>query len=1058
MKPFFLFYYCCLVLAGCMIIGSPSELLALDGNKLPSQYSHSNWQTDQGLPSNTIPVIYQSHNGYLWLGTFEGLVRFDGVQFTNFDQSNFPELTNNRVLAITEDKNNILYFGTQTVGLYKFGEKKIVRVGHQRLFGSINKLFTDASGTVWIGSSNGVFRLENSNPVQVMKAEQLPQGFKYSFCEGNQVLWIGAPDGLYKYNSGTLVRETAFPQVAIAGICNDRLGNIWVAASDNVVKLTKGDVQSPLLVERFFNDPIQSLISGKDGNVWIATAHGLARFGTNGRLVKFPEDRIPDDAVISLFEDREGSLWVGTLTGGLYRFRDAAFTTITDLDGLSGNYVRSIIETKDGALWIATSNGLTHLQNNIYLTYNTRNGLSSTNPITALFEDREGTLWIGGAAGKIEKYSGGKFSDISLGSEGNEVAYSFCQDHEGTLWIGTTHSLFILKNNVVTRYSTAGGGLPNGLIATILEDKSGRIWASCLGNGVSCITGEKLTTYSMQNGLSSNSILCMKEDAKGTLWFGSDGGGLTRLKDGQFTTITTKDGLSDNRIYSITEDANGNFWMSYNKAVFRINKQEIEDVMDGKSKSVVSTAYGKEDGMVSAECNKGFSPSAWQTRSGMICFPTVKGMTSVIPNKMYRNDLPPPVVIEEIKVDAAVFSSAESLVFPAGTNKIDFTYTGLSLLVPSGVKFKYRIIELDSTWANVGTRRTAYYTNLAPGDYTFQVTASNNDGIWNETGATLHFSVKPFFYQTWWFKITAVVVVFGFGFLFYRLRLRSLLARKAELEITVKERTKDLSLANNSLEKVNKELADTVVEISELNKNLVQLNEDKTEVLGIVAHDLKNPLAGIALTASNVKRYFTMLPQTEVLQMMEKIETSAGRMRDIIVNLLDVNAIETGRMNLKVEKVDTSALATNVIREFTERSTAKGIRLKLDVPPKEILALADLTATHEILDNLVSNAIKFSSKDKSVQISVRPAQSMVRIEVQDEGPGISDEDKKKLFGRYVRLSAKPTGGEHSSGLGLSIVKKLVEVMGGQVWCESVVGKGTTFIVELPAAEFMQSGT
>ncbi len=1055
MKPSFQLLCCRLLLIVSIALSLPSLLLALDGNKLPTQYSRNIWQIEKGLPSNTIPSIFQTHNGYVWLGTFDGLVRFDGVKFTNFDQNNFPELTGNSILAITEDKNNNLYFGTRTSGLYKFEEKKITRIGHQRMFGSINKLFTDASGMVWIGSSNGIFRLENGAPIEALKTQQLPQGFKYSFCNGNNAVWIGTPDGLYKYASGVLARENGFPQATITGLCADKQGNIWVAASDNVVKLAKGEVQMSSMVARFPNSPVQSLLADKDGNIWIGTTHGLSRFSSNGQSVDFPETIIPDDAVLSLCEDREGSLWVGTFTNGLYRFRDAAFSTITATDGLSGDYIRSIIETRDGALWIATSNGLSRLQNNIFTTFNSRNGLSSTNPITALFEDNEGTLWIGGAVGKVEKYTDGKFSELSLDSEAPEVAYSFCQDRTGTLWIGTTQALLSVRNNAITRYAPAPGGLQKGLVASIIEDKTGRIWASCLGSGVSCFASGKFIPYTSLNGLPSNEIRCMKEDANGTIWFGSNRG-LTRLKDGRFTTITAKDGLYDNRVFSIIEDAGGSLWMSCTKGIFRVGKKEIEDVMDGKTKAVVAMVYGKEDGMKSVECNSGFSPSAWQTKSGMICFPTVGGMSSVVPDRMHSNPLPPPVVIEEIKTDASVFSPSESLVFQAGTNKIDFTYTGLSLLVPENVKFKYRIVEIDTTWTEAGSRRTAYFTNLAPGDYTFQVTASNNDGVWNEGGATVNFTVNPFFYQTWWFKILAAFAVIGIGFLFYRLRVRSLIARKEELEIIIQERTKDLLLANTSLEKVNKELADTVIEISDLNKDLVQLNEDKTEVLGIVAHDLKNPLAGIALTAANIKRYFTMLPQDEVIKMMEKIETSAGRMKDIIINLLDINAIETGKMNLKVEKFDASALATSVVREFLERSSAKGIRLKLDVPPKETLALADQTATHEILDNLVSNAIKFSPQNKSVQLTVRATENMVRMEVKDGGPGISDEDKKKLFGRYVRLSAKPTGGEHSSGLGLSIVKKLVEVMGGQVWCESVVGQGTTFVVELPAAEFMQS--
>ena len=283
MKSSFLRSFYRLVLIGCSILSSSVLLLALDAGKLPSQYSRNIWQIENGLPSNTVSTIFQARNGYVWLGTFEGLSRFDGVRFTNFDGNDFPELNGNRVLAVTEDKNNNLYFGTQTSGLYKFEEKKIVRIGHQRIFGSINKLFTDASGIIWVGSSNGIFRLENGVPVEVMKTKQLPQGFKYSFCDGNRAVWIGTPAGLYTYTSGALARENGFPEATITGLCSDKFSNIWVAASDNVVKLIQGDAQQTLMIKRFSDSPVQSLLADKDGNIWIGTE--------DAGLNKIPMDR-----------------------------------------------------------------------------------------------------------------------------------------------------------------------------------------------------------------------------------------------------------------------------------------------------------------------------------------------------------------------------------------------------------------------------------------------------------------------------------------------------------------------------------------------------------------------------------------------------------------------------------------------------------------------------------------------------------------------------------------------------------------------------------------------
>ncbi len=370
---------------------SHPHLMCLDGNKAPAHYAHDSWKSGSG-----IPAMYQSKNGYLWLGTFEGLVRFDGVRFVNYDHNSLQELADQSIVALTEDGNGNIILGTQSFGLYQFNGTSISPLAAYRQAGklsrNINKLWTDKSGSVWVGTSGGVLRISQSKVDVLLPVPEIPQGFKYSFCEGNDgEIWIGATDGLYRYSTGAVERVRQFPALPVAGVCSDKSGTIWVSASDNVVRITGGDIGSATLIGRFAGNAVQQLLSDKDGTLWIATAHGLSRY-SNGVLTDLTQDVLADDPVISLLEDREGSLWVGTFSDGLHRFRDAIFTTITSKEGLSGDYIRSITETRDG-LWVATSQGLSRISGGLTTTYNAQNGLSSNNHITALYESQDGTLW-----------------------------------------------------------------------------------------------------------------------------------------------------------------------------------------------------------------------------------------------------------------------------------------------------------------------------------------------------------------------------------------------------------------------------------------------------------------------------------------------------------------------------------------------------------------------------------------------------------------------------------------------------------------------------------------
>ncbi|GAB1429232.1 hypothetical protein MASR2M18_00620 [Ignavibacteria bacterium] len=1030
-----------------LCVGSTS---ALDPDKFLSQYVHDAWLVESGLPSNTIPAIMQSKSGYLWIGTLQGLARFDGAKFTVYDRNNSSAMRSHQVLAIGEDKTGALLWGTLAGGLFAFDgntAKKIELPDKLRGEPSIFKTLYSSNGDLWICANSGVFRKSGSSFTAIY-AKEAPPGYRYTIVEDIQKrIWLGTPEGLMKFDNGSLVNAgIAAPDVrtAITELIAAPDGAIWAGTNNGAVLLTDRNGAMSAMRIGTADNAVTALLRDRDGNIWIGTKNGLSRL-TNGKIQPLPKELIPNDAILSLAEDHEGSLWIGTFANGLHRLRDGAFTTISAKEGLADNYARSIIENSDGSLLIATANGL-----------NKMNGLtveqasqSVKTPVNALWKSRDGAIWIGGTT--LTKIHGGTSENIPLaGKEPDEIIYCIIDDANGNMWVGTSRAIYRFGKGKILRLTTANG-LTRGLIANILPTKNGDVYVATFGGGLSVIRGENCSQIGAKQGLTSTQIFDLREDDGGTLWISTAGDGLFRLKNGQCKRLTWNEGLYDNTIYRILEDSRANFWMSCPKAVFRVAKSELNAVLDGNTARCKSTEYGVRDGMRSGECNSGFFPAGWRADNGLMYFPTTQGVVRVDPAKFPVNTLEPPVIIETVQLDSIEAKLSEPVIVPAGVKKIEIFYTGLSLFKPENVTFRYKLEGYDNNWVEIGGKREIRFTNLLPGEYNFTVTACNNDGVWNTSGANIRFVVEPFFYQTWLFR--SLLVLGGLAAIYglFALRVRQLKKREIHLRKVVDERTKDLSDANSSLHEANSALAAKIREIEELNANLVLLNDEKTTFLGIAAHDLKNPLAGIILTAQNIAAYIAMLPQQKIVDYITKIEHSAQRMRDIILHILDINAIETGKIAINIENIAAAEIIGRVKAEYSESAAMKNIKVTADIPPDSAVVRADKNCLTAVLDNLASNAVKFSPLGSEIRISYSDAGRKMRIVVIDQGPGLTDEDKKKAFGKFAKLSAKPTGGEHSSGLGLSIVKKMAEATGCTVGCESEYGKGSTFYIEIPKA-------
>lgn len=756
-----------------LLAGAPA--LALDPTRDLSQFSAQLWLTENGLPQNTVHSITQAKDGYVWLATEEGLARFDGIKFTVFDKQNTPELKSNDVRVLLEDRRGALWIGTAD-GLLRLLDAKFTTftTGNGLPSNVIDALCEDHDGSLWVATDAGMVRLSDGIFAPPAAQWQFPKdGVKALFEDREGALWIGSSDGLARYKDGPVAKYTTQDGLAsnsVVSINQDKDGRLWVGTTDGLNQLEGERLVTYTTRDGLPNNRIISLAVNREGGIWVGTASGLSRFADKHFSSFRPGDGLATEIILSIFEDREGSLWIGTESSGLSLLKDKKITTYTSKEGLGSDLVKAIYEDRKGNIWIGTNGGgLSRLKDGKFTTYTTADGLSS-NVVLALFDDGDGNLWAGTPDG-LNRFRDGKFKTFtSADGLANDFVRSIYADHNGSLWIGTSGGLTRMRGDRFNVYTTADG-LPNDFIGTIYEDVQGNIWIGTLG-GLSEFKDEKFTTYTTRDGLSSGVVISLHEDADGALWIGTSGGGLNRLKQGKFTAYTTRNGLPDDVVYSILEDRQNSLWLGSNKGIFRVNKNELDDFANGKAGSITPVLYGPADGMITRECSGGGHPAGWRGADGKLWFATIKGVAMIDPERIKLNDQPPPVAIEQIRVDDESIAAAQTIELAPGKSRFDFYYTALSFVAPEKVRFKYKLEGFDPDWVDGGTRRVAYYTNLRPGRYKFRVIASNNDGLWNSTGATFDLYLKPHFYQTFWFYAGCILFLAILVWQFYRFRLQ----------------------------------------------------------------------------------------------------------------------------------------------------------------------------------------------------------------------------------------------------------------------------------------------
>lgn len=979
----------CLISFLVSVLGLVVNASALDPKKVITQYVHQAWTEDDGLPQNSVQCITQTRDGYIWLGTEEGLVRFDGVRFAVFNKYNTRAFMHNNVQTLIEDRKGILWIGTFGGGIVHFNDNEWRGFGSREGLSNdqVLSIREDRLGNVWVGTANGLNKFTNGK-LQILSAlDGLCSGRILEIYEDHSGgIWIGTSEGLSRFENNRFSCNKDLSDIRVLALWGDRDGSLWVGTANGLNHLKDGKRTIYSTDDGLSNTAVTSLYGDHDGNLWIGTnGGGLQRF-QQGTFSQFSEIHgLIGIKVWSLFEDREENLWVGTAGGGLNRFHDGKFLTYTTAEGLTGNAVWSIFEGKDGTVWIGTEGGgLTRLKNGIFSRFTPIDEYS--NLIWSVYEDRQGGLWLGTPGDGLIHFKDGRSKIFNQqGGLSVNAVWSIFEDRTGNLWIGTFGvALNRLNGGKFQKYS-AQDGLLNPFVHAIVEDPEGSLWIATEG-GLNLFRNGRFTVYSVKDGLSSDSIMSLHVDSEGIVWIGTNGGGLNRLEQGKITSYTRKDGFCDDVIFQILEDFKGNLWMSSNNGIFRVKKQDLDQFDEGNIPAVPCTNFGKADGLESAETNGGYQPGACRTKDGRLWFPTIKGVAVIDPDNIPENKLVPPVVIEDVVVDnkpvARRPGKSSNLSLDPGKERIEFRYTALSFQAPEKVQFQYRLEGFDKNWVDAGTRRIAYYTNLAPGRYEFKVIASNNDGVWNRNGAALAVYLKPFFYQTTWFYTVCGVLVILAAVAANRLHVRHLRTR---FSAVLAERTR-----------IAREFHDTLAQT----------------LAGLSAR-----LAAI----SETMQHSPDLAQQNLIRARELAKKSLGETRRFV-------------WDLRPQALENANLST-ALREFVEEEMKDThIQYLFQVHGTSVALPANFETNLLRIGQEAINNAKWHSGANQISVDLTFDSQDVRLCVKDDGHGFNPE------------TASDTVRGH---FGLTGMRERTEQMKGHFSVKSDSSQGTTILVEVP---------
>ena len=1014
--------------------------LALNPAKRLTQFQRNRWQGQHGLPENSVACLTESRDGFLWVGTGDGLARFDGAEFFVFDDRSAVANRNLTIRALCASRDGTVWFGTKG-GLNRVDRDHVVAAytRHEGLpVEHIQVLHEDKSGQIWAGSAIGLIRIEPGNFKALPFNRDGPPCSVWGIADApGGGLWLATDRGLVLFHDERAIfygRPEGLPEGDLLSVALDAQGNPWVGSDTGFIARFANGVFTTFwppagMEARTFG----SMVFDADQSLWISTyAGGLLRFRGGAFESLSGSGDYPRD-LQCVWLDSRGELWVGTSNAGLYQLQDAPFTPYGPPEGLSDQLTDLVMEDAEGAIWVGTGeeNGADRMFHGAVTHLGRRQGLPSLNVLT-FANRRQGGVWIGTDKGLVSWNSGVVESSLLPGIPAGVACFAILEDSPDCTWLGTDAGLWELRSGVVTQHSKANG-LPSNQVRAVISDRAGGVWVGTYDGGVAHFSADRTwRVWTTRDGLPVDYIRSLLLDDDGTLWIGTNGGGLVRMRGSTVFVFNEDNGLPNDQVFHVLDDGVGSIWYPSLRGIHRVSRSQLEAVATGRSPRVISRTFGTNHGLRSREGGGGVQPAAWRARDGRLWFTGGGGVAAVNPRNIVEAPRPPKVLVSGVKVDRLPVSIRKPVRILPRLGDVSIDFSAIELSLPDLVRYRFRLEGLDTGWREDMGRKSVDYTRLGPGDYRFVVQASIDGGEWGLPGAVQEIHILPHFYQTPWFDLLFVAIASLIILIAVQWRMQSLVRRRTVLAGLVAQRTRELEHSVSVLEQTNAELA--------------RATRVKSEFLANMSHEIRTPLNAVLgfsqlLLASGLNRVQR--------DFAENVRTSGEALLGLISDILDLTKIESGRLELEAIPFDASECVEQALEVFLLAAGDK--RIEMVFRPDRAAnpgLVGDPTRLRQVLINLVGNAVKFTRAGEVV-VTLRSedlpdGKRQLEFSVRDTGIGIPADRMDRLFQPFSQVDSSNTREFGGSGLGLVICRRLVRLMGGSISVESLPDQGSTF--------------
>lgn len=1023
-----------------------------------------NYSLEDGIPQSTVISLYQDQNRNLWIGTQGGICKYNGQVFETFDTRH--GLTDNHISSILQDSKGRYWFGHRYMGATLMLGKNFQKIHFTN--SRINTIKEDFRGNIWFGTLDSALYVLPSgksetveNIVEILPTEEYDIANIYDIMvmDSNEI-WMATKNGIvilkfdasdkFSYKLSHPKNEFLSKSVFFS-MLKTTDDNYWFLGEDMLANMQKLDDDNSELFQYPFDrkvglDYLRNIISDKNGVIWGAIDHGIFKFESGIFEYFTVKEGLVDPQINTLLNDVEGNIWIGSTNSGVYKYSGDKFKLFNKESGLLNEIVISVLEDSRNNVWIGTNIGVYKVRGKYVERFNLPFGFDNIE-INSIFEDSRGNIWLGsydnydllrydpisGDFRKFNKSNGMATSSVISISEDKDDCVWFA-----TLGIGLSKYTYptLGKPEKFEIYSEKDG-LASVYIWTIHEDDEGNLWFGSDNAGVTKYDGKRFKVYDADNGLDNLSIGAISHDGKNQIWIASIGGGIYKFDGDKFVNYNIQHGLNSDNPYSIICDDNNKIWIGTNYGIDRFDPEDE-----------TFKHYGKEEGFLGIENNQN---AVCKGNNGMLWFGTVNGLVKFDPEKLKPNLIAPKTTIENINLFNTEFDFSQytdsidkfnqlpvGLRLPYNKNHLTFDFCGVNLSVHGKVKYKYKLENFDPDWNPVTAAAVATYTNIPPGEYTFMVKASNNDGIWNEESAQINVEILAPFWQKWWFITLVVLFVFGLIYLIFYGRIKNIKIQRAKLELLVDEKTKEL-----------------LNEVDERKKATIKAEQSdrlKTAFLANMSHEIRTPVN--AITGFTELLYDKDLSIEEQEVYLEYIKNGGNALLTLIDDIIDISKIEAGQLVIRQEECSVNTLLSDLYKLFQQMKQKKGkndidLRVAQDLLDNDLVIQTDANRLKQILSNLIGNAIKFTHKGY-VEFGYKienPEQ--IIFYVKDTGIGIAKDKLDIIFQRFRQVEETFTKNYEGTGLGLAISKKLTNLLGGKMWVESLPEEGSTFYFSLP---------